>query len=153
MLMANEYLWDLKEQLQDVPDCIFANRGLTKTSVLADANTMEQLWVLYQKSVEEYESDPRYAARDALCDVLGIPFDNPFVFEMYGLHIRTSSGSIWREYGSLQELKESLARHFTKSEQEEALAKLTTFTASMVKPADGYAKKSWRNFEVCAYPA
>lgn len=41
-----------------------------------DVGTVERLWALYQKSVEEYDVDPDYAIKDALQDMFSISIES-----------------------------------------------------------------------------
>lgn len=75
MIMYQSYLEDVKEHIAETPDNLFASIGKTKQEILQDANTMELLWMQYQKSIEEYNVDAEYAFRDALAETLHIPMD------------------------------------------------------------------------------
>lgn len=67
MIMNESYKEDLIEQLREIPAAAFRQRPLD--DILADADLLDALWVVYQKDVEEYDCDPDYAARDALMEV------------------------------------------------------------------------------------
>ena len=75
MIMEMSFLGDLREEINAMPNFLFSLKGHRKKDVLNDDAVMEQLWCLYQKSVQEYDCDPDWAARDALRDVFGIPHD------------------------------------------------------------------------------
>ena len=152
MIMKKEYLEDVREKIENMPPSIFENLGLKKPDILADSETMERLWTIYQKNVEDYDCEPHFAARDAVREVLGAPCDNPLVFETYALEIRTGTGRSWKEVGSLQELETEISRYLTESEKKEVLPKLIYFTPAMVDEANDYAKNCWRNFATYAYP-
>lgn len=73
MIMRISYLEDLKELIRAAPDELFRTCGRTKQEILSDNETMELLWMRYQKSVEEYDVDPDYAFKDALAETFNIP--------------------------------------------------------------------------------
>ena len=65
MLMDISYLENLREEINDMPNFLFSFKGCNKKAILEDDATMERLWCLYQKSVEEYDCDSGWSARDA----------------------------------------------------------------------------------------
>lgn len=71
MIMRKEYLDDVKEHVMNMPDEEFTKRGITRASVLENKDTMESLWVVYQKDVEDYDCDADFALQDAVAEVLG----------------------------------------------------------------------------------
>ncbi len=73
MILRNEYKEDLKEFIRDTDESVFAAKGLTADEILGDADLMDRLWCIYQKSVEEYDVAPDYAYRGALFGACGIP--------------------------------------------------------------------------------
>lgn len=73
MLMCQSYREDLMEHIRNTPDELFASRGLTKESVLADSDAIYRMWAIYQKGVTEYDCEVADALRNAMESVLGIP--------------------------------------------------------------------------------
>ncbi|MGN0485529.1 MAG: hypothetical protein ACI4HI_18475 [Lachnospiraceae bacterium] len=73
MILKNEYFADIKEYVAGLPEEEFTSRGTDKCSVLKNNDTMERLWIVYQKEVEEYGCDEEYALEDAVKEVLGTP--------------------------------------------------------------------------------
>lgn len=153
MIMERSYLEDLREQINDMPNFLFTLRGCNKKAILEDAATMEQLWCLYQKSVQDYDCDPAWSARDALKDVFGIPDDDELHITDYTLLIRNggSRGDYYNSFSTLDELRNELSRHFTQKEiQSGLLDRLTTFPFAGVNN-DGYIENKYQNISVCAY--
>ena len=152
MLMDISYLENLREEINDMPNFLFSLKGCNKKAILADDATMERLWCLYQKSVEEYDCDSGWSARDALRDVFGIPHDDELRFVDYALHIRRGDrGDYYNSFSSLEELREEVSRHFTAQEIQSGLVdRLTTFRRNKVND-DGYIENKYQNISVCAY--
>ncbi len=71
MILNNEYLEDMKEYVKNMEESEFAKRGTTKAAVLGSQETMEKLWVVYQKDVEDYGCDAEFSISDAVNEVLG----------------------------------------------------------------------------------
>lgn len=71
MLMKKEYLDEMKEHIKDMQEGYFTRRGLTKEWVLGDKDTMERLWTIYQKNVEDYDCDRAFSIGDAMNEVFG----------------------------------------------------------------------------------
>lgn len=74
MIMQEYFLFDLKEHIHNTPEQVFRNAGLSKNGILENDETMDKLWTLYQKSVEEYDCDPWFAYGDALKTVCHIDY-------------------------------------------------------------------------------
>lgn len=76
MIMKDYYRQDLIDQINQLPDAVFSAHGLTKAALAAKgSDNLDLLWALYQKSVEEYDVDPDYAAKDALYEAFDIPIE------------------------------------------------------------------------------
>lgn len=73
MMLMQEYKADLIDHIENEADSTFTNAHKSKAAILNDNNTMEQLWILYQKAVQEYNVNPYQAFREALADVCAIP--------------------------------------------------------------------------------
>ena len=71
MIMKQWYLDDLKEHIRSTAPAVFASAHTSADAILADEEVLEQLWVLYQKSIEDYDCDEEYSYRDALNEVFG----------------------------------------------------------------------------------
>lgn len=71
MIMDKGYLDEMKEHIEVMQEGYFVRRGLTKERILNDKDTMERLWMIYQKDVEEYGCDREFSRDDALNEVLG----------------------------------------------------------------------------------
>ena len=71
MTLKNSYLEDMKEYIRNMDESEFTVRGTTKETVLGNKDTMERLWVVYQKDVEEYDCDTDFSLGDAVNEVLG----------------------------------------------------------------------------------
>lgn len=71
--MRDSYREDMLDLLRQLPEGPFAAHGVDKAAIMADKDSVQQLWGMYQKSVEEYDVDPDYALKDALHEVYGIP--------------------------------------------------------------------------------
>lgn len=71
MIMDKGYLDEIKEHIEVMQEGYFVRRGLTKERVLNDKDTMERLWTIYQKDVEEYGCDREFSRDDALNEVFG----------------------------------------------------------------------------------
>lgn len=65
MIMNKEYLEDIKECIQELPEEVLPD----KVAVLESEDLMEVLWMKYQKNME-YGYDEVWAADDALEEVL-----------------------------------------------------------------------------------
>lgn len=153
MIMDRSYIEDLREEINAMPNFLFSLKGCSKKAILADDATMEQLWCLYQKSVQDYDCDSDWSARDALRDVLGIPHDDELHITDYGLLIRNggSRGDYYNSFTSLDELRGELSRHFTAREIQSGLVdRLTTFPRCKVND-DGYVENKYQNISVYAY--
>lgn len=152
MIMERSYLEDLREEIIAMPNFLFSLKGCNKKAILENNDTMEQLWCLYQKSVQEYDCDSGWSARDALKDVFGIPHDDELRFVDYALHIRGGDrGDYYNSFSSLEELREEVSRHFTAREIQSGLVdRLTTFRRNKVND-DGYIENKYQNISVCAY--
>lgn len=86
MILNPSYRDDMLEQLrllaEQKPD-LLRHHSIDVDKLCAAANqpdadslsadTVERLWALYQKSVEEYDVNPDYAMKDALQDMFSIP--------------------------------------------------------------------------------
>ena len=77
MILQNEYMDEIKEYIENLPDAEFQKNGLEKTQVLQNRDLMEQLWTIYQKEVEDYDCDKDFAKPDAVREVLGICLATP----------------------------------------------------------------------------
>lgn len=73
MIMRQWYLDDLKEHIRSTDPTVFTSAGTSAETILSDEETLERLWALYQKSIEDYDCDAEYSYRDALNEVFGIP--------------------------------------------------------------------------------
>lgn len=136
-----------------MPNFLFSLKDCKKEAILADETSMERLWCLYQKSVEEYDCDSDWSARDALKDVFGIPHDDELQFTDYALHIQHGGarGGYYNHFSTLEELREELSCHFTAKEIQSGLVdRLTTFPRNKVSD-DGYVENKYQNISVCAY--
>lgn len=78
MILDESYRDDLVEQLKDIDTDRLSDEAKEKVkNILADTDShpdLDSLWVLFQKSVQEYDVDPDYAVLDALEDAYHIPF-------------------------------------------------------------------------------
>lgn len=76
MILDPSYRDDMLEQLhlltEQKPELMKQN-NIDINSL--DTDTVDRLWGLYQKSVQEYDVDPDYAAKDALMEVFSIPIE------------------------------------------------------------------------------
>lgn len=77
MILQKEYMDEIKEYIENLPDAEFQKNGLEKTQVLQNRDLMEQLWTIYQKEVEDYDCDKDFAKPDAVHEVLGICLSTP----------------------------------------------------------------------------
>lgn len=77
MILKREYLDDLKQAIREEPDDLFNKNGFSKGFILSSDDTLENLWMNYQKSIEDYDLDPATAFYDALDTVLGIKAPTP----------------------------------------------------------------------------
>lgn len=153
MIMEMSFLGDLREEINAMPNFLFSLKGQRKEDVLNDDAVMEQLWCLYQKSVQDYDCDPDWAARDALKDVFGIPHDDELHITDYALHIRRGGdqGDYYNSFSSLEELRSELSQRLTSQDiQGGLLDRLTTFPHSAVND-DGLVENKHQNISVCAY--
>lgn len=153
MIMERSYLEDLREEINDMPNFLFSLKGCNKKAILEDDTTMERLWCLYQKSVQEYDCDPDWSARDALRDVFNIPHDDELRIVNYALLIRNGGdrGDYYNNFSNLEDLRGELSRHFTAREIQSGLVdQLTTFSCNKVSD-DGYIENKYRSISVCAY--
>ena len=73
MILKEEYLDDVKEHIKGMDETEFTKRGTTKEAVLEKHNTMERLWCVYQKDIEDYGCDRDFSLNDAVDEVLGVP--------------------------------------------------------------------------------
>lgn len=71
MIMDKGYLDEMKEHIEVMQEGYFVRRGLTKERVLNDKDTMERLWMIYQKDVEDYGCDREFSRDDAMDEVFG----------------------------------------------------------------------------------
>ncbi len=71
MILSEEYLYEMKEHIKEMQEGYFTRRGLTKETVLNDTGTMERLWTIYQKDVEDYGCDRAFSLDDAMNEVFG----------------------------------------------------------------------------------
>jgi len=71
MTLKNCYFEDMKDYIQNLSESEFTERGTTKEAVLGNKDTMEKLWVAYQKDVEDYNCDEDFSLGDAVDEVLG----------------------------------------------------------------------------------
>lgn len=71
MIMDKGYLDEMKEHIEVMQEGYFVRRGLTKERVLNDKDTMERLWLIYQKDVEDYGCDREFSRDDAMDEVFG----------------------------------------------------------------------------------
>jgi hypothetical protein len=153
MLLYQSFLEELKEKIEAMPTALFASRGLDKEAILADKDVMVQLWAIYQKSIEDYECDADWSARDALKDVFGIQHDDELVFEEYALHVvRGVAGDVYECFGSRDELREAVVKWLLPDELRRGeLDRLTKFNIKHLNKGT-HAENSLRNIHVCAYP-
>ena len=77
MLLAREYLDEVKEHLRGEPAITFTEAERTLEDILSNDGDMEMLWVAYQKGVEDYSMEPDEAFRSAMRDELGITAYGP----------------------------------------------------------------------------
>lgn len=77
MLMAHEYLDELKELIRDEPDITFSEAEMTRDDILADNDVMEDLWIAYQKGIQDYDMGSVESYRSAMNDVLHILVNGP----------------------------------------------------------------------------
>lgn len=75
MILRTYFRDELIERIKKEPDETFDGTGFDKDDILNDDDTIDKLWGLYQKSIEEYDVDEDYAYGDAMHDVLGINVD------------------------------------------------------------------------------
>ena len=73
MILFAEYRADLLDHIRDEDPGLFASKGIDTEELIADGTTIDQLWVRYQKAVEEYKVPPYRASRQAVREVLEIP--------------------------------------------------------------------------------
>ena len=71
MILKREYYSEIKEYVESLPESEFEKRRTSKERVLNDKSTMEQLWCVYQKDIEDYDCDEDYSKEDAINEVLG----------------------------------------------------------------------------------
>lgn len=72
MIMKQYYLDDLKEHILSTSPAVFASVGTSADAIMTDEDVLEQLWMLYQKSIEDYDCDEVFSYWDALKEVFGI---------------------------------------------------------------------------------
>lgn len=72
MILETSYLFDLKEQLDHLPEEYFHQIGTSLDSIIKDKKTLENLWMKYQKNIQEYGYTPEFSCLDALLDVVKI---------------------------------------------------------------------------------
>lgn len=72
MIMYGEYLDDIIEMLEDMPESILAESNYTKKSIAKDDIKLMGLWKYYQEGVSEYHKEPKEAFKDAMWCVFGI---------------------------------------------------------------------------------
>lgn len=73
MLLFAEYRADLLDHFYNEPDATFESVGRDKKSILADKELIDNLWVTYQKNVDEYKVPPYQAFRQILAETFCIP--------------------------------------------------------------------------------
>lgn len=73
MIMDESYRQDLLEHIAETPDLIFEAYDHTRESVMQH---IEELWMVYQKDIEEYECNADWSYIDAMQEVLGILIPN-----------------------------------------------------------------------------
>lgn len=73
MIMDQSYKQELMEHIAETPDLIFEAYNHTRESVMQH---IEELWMVYQKDIEEYECDADWSYIDAMQEVLGILIPN-----------------------------------------------------------------------------
>ncbi len=71
MIMRREYLDEMKEHIESMKEEEFAKRGTTKEDVLGSQDTMERLWCVYQKDMEDYDCGKEFSLGDVIDKVLG----------------------------------------------------------------------------------
>lgn len=69
MIMDESYRQDLLEHIAETPDLIFEAYNHTRESVMQH---IEELWMVYQKDMEEYGCTADWSYTDAMEEVLGI---------------------------------------------------------------------------------
>lgn len=73
MLMNELYLQDLVDYIEQTDASIFDGSKTSKEDLLKEGDeTLEKMWGVYQKDVEEYGCDTDFSYADALKEVLGI---------------------------------------------------------------------------------
>ena len=73
MLMLYEYRADLLDHVREEPEETFTAHGIDREALIDDRDTVDRMWALYQKDVEEYGVEPYAAFRGALREVLSVP--------------------------------------------------------------------------------
>lgn len=73
MILFAEYRADLLDHIRDEDPELFKTRGIDPGALIADGETIDRLWVLYQKAADEYRVPPYRAFRQAVHEVLDIP--------------------------------------------------------------------------------
>lgn len=69
MLLYQSFREDLVEHIRQEPDESFEKAGTAKEAILSNDQILDNLWALYQKSIEEYNVDPFYAYGDAMAEI------------------------------------------------------------------------------------
>ena len=72
MILHQDMLDEVRDRVEREPEATFTAAGITRESILNDADKMESLWMFFQKSVQEYEVDPDYAYADSMKELFGI---------------------------------------------------------------------------------
>lgn len=63
------------EYVHNIPDDVFAAAGKKKDSILEDEDIIDNLWICYQKDVEDYGCDESFSLMDSVNEVLRITYD------------------------------------------------------------------------------
>lgn len=76
MILNNSYKEDIVEFVKRIPNDIFTKHSLSKDTLLADTEIVENLWLEYQKLVEEYDCDQDWSLRETVFEILKIDIRN-----------------------------------------------------------------------------
>lgn len=79
MLLHERYRDALVHRIEAERDAVFRFHNMPKSVLLADSNTIDALWGIYEKSITEYGIDPETAYKNAMFDVLHIRIDDPHI--------------------------------------------------------------------------
>lgn len=72
MTLKTEYKFDLIDQIMAVNPEFYKDHGLDRLNILSDTETMDRLWIFFQKSIEDYGTDYPTALHTAFAEVFKI---------------------------------------------------------------------------------